>query len=219
MSKRRPPAGAPSTKDKSETGSEKKRQRAEWPPSEPGEEFSYTFTGQESLGLSADDMLLIAGTEVKGICAKGQYGNVAKAIKNHHPHGVNEHNFHVSAVKYCVAHPLITAGGMQKFLSSGARPPTGVFAFVGNVMCLRFARKLRCWRILNNYSFCRCMARNSTLLIGTCRASMGRCSLGIARRRHLCRNFHCAHDEQHFAYCSHLSRDFGRAHDEQHFVC
>jgi len=102
-----------------ETGSEKKRERAEWPPSELGEEFSHTFTGQESLGLSTDDMLLIAGS--KGICAKGQYGNVPQAIKKNHPlsHGVNEHNCLVNAVKYCVAHPLITAGGMQKFFSSG----------------------------------------------------------------------------------------------------
>jgi len=109
-------------------------------PSEPGEKFSYTFTGQESLGLFADDMLQVAGREVKGICAKGQYGNVAQAIKKNHPHGVNKHNFLVSAVKYCVAHPLNTAGGMQKFFSSGARPPTGatVFVFVGNVTCLFF---------------------------------------------------------------------------------
>jgi len=110
MSKRRPPAGAPFTRNKSETGSEKKRQRAEWPPSDPGEEFSYTLTDQESL----DDMLQVAGREVKGICAKGLYGNVAQAIENNHPQGVNEHNFSVSAGKYCVAHPLTTAGGMQK---------------------------------------------------------------------------------------------------------
>jgi len=153
MSKRRPTAGAPSTKSKSETGSEKKRPRAERAPSQIGEEFSYTFTGQESLGLSVDDMLQVAGREVKGICAKGQYGNVAQAIKNNHRHGVNEHNFFVSAVKYCVAHPLITTGGMQNSFSSGARPPTGVFAFVGNVMCLRFARKLQCWRVLTQSLF------------------------------------------------------------------
>ena len=112
MSKRRPPAGAPSTKSKSEAVSEKKRPRAELPPSQIGEEFSYTFTGQESLGVSADDMLQVAGTEVRGICVKGQYGNVAQAIKNNHPHGVNEHNLLVSAVKYCVPHPLIITGGM-----------------------------------------------------------------------------------------------------------
>jgi len=63
MSKRGPPAGAPSTKRKSETCSENKRPRAEWPPSQIGEEFSNTFTGQESLGLSADDMLQVAGQE------------------------------------------------------------------------------------------------------------------------------------------------------------
>jgi len=72
MSKRRQPAGAPSPKSKSETGNEKKRPRGEWTPSQIGEEFSYTFTSQESLGLSADDMLQVAGREVKGICAKGQ---------------------------------------------------------------------------------------------------------------------------------------------------
>ena len=43
MSKRQVPAErAASTKNKSEMGSEKKHQRAEWPPSEPGEEFLYT---------------------------------------------------------------------------------------------------------------------------------------------------------------------------------
>jgi len=64
MSKRRPPAGAPSTKNKMETGSEKKRQRSEWPPSEAEEECSYTLTGQQSLGFSADDMLQVVGREV-----------------------------------------------------------------------------------------------------------------------------------------------------------
>jgi len=98
-------------------------------------------------------MLQVAGIEVQGICAKGQYGNVAQAIKNNHPHGVNEHNFLVSAVQYCVAHPLITTGGMQKFFSLGARPPTGVFAFVGKVMCLRLARKLQSWRVLTQSPF------------------------------------------------------------------
>ena len=45
MSKR---AGAASTHDKSETGSGKKRRRADWPPSRPGEEFSCTFQTHKS---------------------------------------------------------------------------------------------------------------------------------------------------------------------------
>jgi len=42
--------GAESTQDKSETGSGnlKKRRRADWPPSQPGEEFSYTFQTRKS---------------------------------------------------------------------------------------------------------------------------------------------------------------------------
>ena len=62
MSKR---AGAASTQDKSETGSGKKCWRADWPPSQPGEEFSNTFTGQETLRLSANDMLKVAGRVIK----------------------------------------------------------------------------------------------------------------------------------------------------------
>ena len=54
MSKR---VGTASTQDKSETGSGKKRRRADWSPLQPGEEFSYTFTVQEFLRLSANDML------------------------------------------------------------------------------------------------------------------------------------------------------------------
>ena len=78
MSKRRPPAGAPSTKNRLETGSEKKRQLSEWPPSEPDEECSYTWTGQESLGFSADDMLQVVGREVTshmhGLHASNDWG-------------------------------------------------------------------------------------------------------------------------------------------------
>ena len=129
MSKR---AGAASAKDKLEMGSGQKRQRADWPPSLPGEEFSYTFTGQETLRLSANDMLKVAGRQVKGICAEGQHGNVAQAIKHNHPHGDNDHNFLKSADKYCLAHLLVAAAGMPTFCRSGARPPTGVCAFVGN---------------------------------------------------------------------------------------
>ena len=74
-----------------ETGIGKKRQQADWPPSQPGEEFSHcdTFTGPETQGLSADDMLKVAGRVVKGMCAEGQHGNVAQAIKHNHPHGDN----------------------------------------------------------------------------------------------------------------------------------
>ena len=75
MSKR---AGAASTKDKSETGSGQKRQRADWPPSPPGEKFSYTFTGQETLGLSANKMLKVAGRPVKGMCEKGSTATLPK---------------------------------------------------------------------------------------------------------------------------------------------
>ena len=126
MSKR---AGAASSNDKSETGSGKKRQRADWPPSQSGEEFSYMFTGQETLGLSANDIIKVC------MCAEGQHGNVAQAIKHNHPHGDNAHNFFKSAAKYCLAHPLIATAGMQTFLKSAARPPTGVCAFVRKLIC------------------------------------------------------------------------------------
>ena len=43
-------------------------------------EFSYTFTDQETLGLSANDMLKVAGRQVKGMCAEGQHSNVAQAV-------------------------------------------------------------------------------------------------------------------------------------------
>ena len=107
-------------------GSGQKRQRADWPPSLPGEEFSYTFTGQETLRLSANDIIKVC------MCAEGQHGNVAQAIKHNHPHGDNAHNFLKSAAKYCLAHPLIATAGMQTFFKSAARPPTGVCAFVRN---------------------------------------------------------------------------------------
>jgi len=77
-------------------------------------------------------MLKVAGRQVKGICAEGQHGNVAQAIKHNHPHGDNDHNFLKSADKYCLAHLLVAAAGMPTFCRSGARPPTGVCAFVGN---------------------------------------------------------------------------------------
>jgi len=88
MSKR---AGAASTKDKSETGSGKKRQRADSPPSQPGEKFSYTFEGQVTLRVSINDMLKVANRVVKGMCAEGQHGNVAQAIKHNYPLGDNVH--------------------------------------------------------------------------------------------------------------------------------
>ena len=73
-------------------------------------------------------MLKVAGRVVKGMCAEGQHSNVAQAIKHNCPHGDNKNNFLKSAAKYCMAHPLVAAAGMQTFFQSGARPPTGVCA-------------------------------------------------------------------------------------------
>jgi len=66
MSKR---AGAASTHSKSETGSGKKRQRANWTPSQPGKDFCYKYTGQETLRLCANDMRKVAGRVVK-VCGE-----------------------------------------------------------------------------------------------------------------------------------------------------
>jgi len=57
------------------------------------------FTGQETRGLSANDMLKTVGRQVKGMCAEGQHGNVAHAIKHNHPD--NDHNFLKSTDKHC----------------------------------------------------------------------------------------------------------------------
>jgi len=86
------------------------------------------ITGQETLGISANDMVKVAGRVVKGMCAEGQHSNVAQAIKHNYPHGDNKNKFLKSAAKYCMARPLVAAAGMQTFFQSGARPSTGVCA-------------------------------------------------------------------------------------------
>jgi len=84
-------------------------------------------------------MLKVAGRVVKGMCAEGQQGNIAQVINHNHPHSDNKNNFLKGKVKYCMAHPLVEAAGMQTFFQSGVRPSTGVCTFVGKLISLCFA--------------------------------------------------------------------------------
>jgi len=85
MSKR---AGTASTHNKLETGSRKKRQRADWSPAQPGEKFCYTYTGQQTLRLSVNDLLKVAGRVFK-VC--GESWEMLKIQQHIGAHILQEH--------------------------------------------------------------------------------------------------------------------------------
>jgi len=111
MSKR---AGAASTNDKSETGSGKKRRRADWPPSQPGKEISYTFTAKKLWDSPQMICQLLQAEWSRACVQKGSTATMPKQSSTIILTVTMPTIFSRREAKYCLAHPLVAADGKNK---------------------------------------------------------------------------------------------------------